>query len=221
MYNIIIMENGFDNGIDYEPIRLRLKQDFNQQLKKFRTSGFTKRSSKGLIFIMIEMVQLRNGSRITEAINAFKQFSENGTAEMVMVKVCKSEARKMAWVLSKDKKTKELKEITTKPRYRKMMFPLTWIKEKVKNIDSLIAQVIKIHPTLLDNPLLKSGVRKYMQRHHGTNTHSLRYAFINYLLYEKERPISDVAKFVGHVNVDQMVRYTQQKNSDQIFYLEM
>lgn len=213
------MDSGFDKGIDYEPTKQRLIEDFMKQLKSFRKSGYTKRSSKRLIFVMIELIQLRNGSRITEAINAFKLFGERGsTAGKVVVKICKSETPRMKWVLSEDKLTKVRKTIVSKPRYREMMFPTQWLPSM--DIDGLIAEVIALNPNIKPS-LMKTSVCKYMQRYHDTNTHSLRYAFINYLIYEQKRPITDVAKFVGHSNVGQLVTYTQKKNSDQIFDLDI
>ena len=41
------------------------------------------------------------------------------------------------------------------------------------------------------------------------------------MIYEEKRQSNDVAKFVGHVNVNQLVTYTQQKNCDKIFELDL
>lgn len=214
-------KNGFDRSIDYEPMKKALINDFHIQHKKFKKSGFTKRSSKALIFIIIELIQLRNGSRITEAINAFKEFTkpEVNINEKVEVKICKSDAPKYTWRISDDKTTGVRKKISPKARYRDMMFPVKWLE----NIDivKLMSKIIDLNNSLLDNTLLKKSVCKYMLMHHKTNTHSLRYAFINYLLYTEKRPLNDVAKFVGHSNTNQLVKYTQQKNSDQIFELDI
>ena len=53
------------------------------------------------------------------------------------------------------------------------------------------------------------------------NTHSLRYAFINHMIYVENRPLPDIAKFVGHKNINQLVTYTQQKNCNKIFDLDV
>ena len=89
---------------------------------------------------------------------------------------------------------------------------------------------IRIYDMLIDNKdveeLIKCGrlkkrVLDYLLINFSCNTHSLRYAFINYMIYVKKRPINDVAKFVGHANVSQMVTYTQTKNSNQMFDLDV
>jgi len=165
------------------------------------------------------MIQLRNVSRITEAINAFKTFVDKGIEFRAIIKICKSEAIKTAWVKSADGKVKTQKRIITKPRYREIMFPITWLNKI--NINKLIKQIIELNKSLMENVLLKKSICKYMERHFDTNTHSMRYALINHLIYVEKRPITDVAKFVGHRNVNQLVTYTQQKNTDQIFDLDI
>lgn len=100
-----------------------------------------------------------------------------------------------------------------------MMFPIKWI-EKV-NINKLILEIIKLNPQILNKINLKKDICKFMERYFNGNTHSLRYAFINHLLYIEKRPITDVAKFVGHSNVNQLVTYTQRKNCEQIFELDI
>jgi integrase len=213
------MNTGFDRGLNYLEIKNDLIKDLDDQIKKFKTSGFVKRSSKNIIFLLILLVQLRNGSRISEAIDAFGKFYKEGVEKKVIIKISKSESLKKKWVLSKDGKKKVLEYFKTKPRYRQIMFPSLWIKNK--NIKSIINDVMNINNDILKKETLKKDICKYMERHHKSNTHSLRYAFINYLIYTEKRPISDVAKFVGHSNINQMITYTQQINCNKIFDLNI
>ncbi len=67
---------------------------------------------------------------------------------------------------------------------------------------------------------LKQRVLDFLLTNFKCNTHSLRYAFINYMLYEKKVEMTLVAKFVGHVDVSMLVRYSQNKNADNIFDLD-
>ena len=74
---------------------------------------------------------------------------------------------------------------------------------------------------LIQNKRLKKRVLDYMLIYFNCNTHSLRYSFINYMLTDKQMPMATVAKVVGHVNVNQLVTYTQQKNVDAALELDI
>lgn len=212
---------GFDRGIDYEPIKKKLLDEFNRQLKIYSIGKNTKRASRSLIYLLIELIQLRNGSRITEAINAFKIFAKKGIEQRVTVKICKSETKKKVWKLNQEKNIKEQKEIMTKLRTRDIMFPKIWFNKLDIDIYKLINKLSNSHTELINDKKLKITICKYMIHNFDCNTHSLRYAFINYMLYKEKRPMTDVAKFVGHKNINQLVTYTQQKNCDQIFDLDI
>lgn len=56
----------------------------------------------------------------------------------------------------------------------------------------------------------------FLTRHYGWNTHSLRYALINYLAIEKKTPINLVSKLVRHKNMNQILTYTQNKHVDEL-----
>ena len=99
------------------------------------------------------------------------------------------------------------------------MFPKAWVNKD--DINELIINLYNTNNELINNSLLKKSICKYMNRKFNCNTHSLRYAFINYFLYIEKRPIPDVAKFVGHANINQLVTYTQRKNCEQIFDLDI
>ena len=60
-----------------------------------------------------------------------------------------------------------------------------------------------------------------MLLHFNSNTHSLRYAYINYMLYTKKIEMNIVSKIIGHVNCSQLTTYTQQKNSDKTLQMDI
>jgi len=163
-----------------------------------------------LIYLLIAMIQLRAGSRIIEAVKAWRQFIKKPELieqdKKVIVKIAKSESVKY--------KKDSGEEYTTQPRFRKIKFPKEWIKLE-------FATDLKFYSDGIDNIHMKKRVLDYLRSYFNCNTHSLRYAFINYMIYEQKRPINDVAKHVGHANIAQLVTYTQQKNSDQIFDLDV
>jgi integrase len=193
-----------------------LINDFNKQLDLFYNDPKANERivNNKLSYLLISMIQLRNGSRISEAINAFVNFLKYGISDITIVKIAKSDSFRY--------NNSNNKKFVSKPRFRKIMFPITWFTCKRKKIDNLLNSLhSKSHIDFILNKKMRSRVCGYLTRFFNCNTHSLRYAFINYLIYNEKRPLSDVAKFVGHVNLNQLVRYTQQKNCEQIFDLDI
>lgn len=208
-------ERGFDRGIDFDKIKPLLLAELYKQYEIYKNSNFKTRAYRSLIFLLIELIQLRNGSRITEAINAFKLFISNGVTDKVRVKICKTGAAKKGWVLNKETNVKELKPVATQIRTRQMSFPSSWIN----NIDmqSLLKDLASEENDLINHNGLQVLICKYMTRKFNCNTHSLRYAFINYMVYKNKKPIEIIAKFVGHKDTKQIITYTQRKHVNDIF----
>lgn len=188
-------------------------------------------SLKRLLYLTIAMIQCRNGSRISEAVIAFRIFitqSLNNTSNnKVLVQISKSQAKKY------DKENDC--NVETKPRFREIMFPSKWINFDIITIFGEYYEKFRF-PILLKgnnhytkqqfdsieiyNKKLRKSVLQYLLDNFNCNTHSLRYAFINYMIYVKKRPLNDVAKFVGHKGIGMLVNYTQIKNMNEIFDLE-
>lgn len=207
---------GFDRNIEYEPMKKKLIKEYKETYTKFLDENVvrvkTERNIRKLIYLLISMIQLRNGSRISEACEAFNKFFNFDKNEpldtKVHVKVAKSKSIKYK------KETKE--KYITKERYRKIAFPTNWIDIlSVKNIFDTIKDIDLTK--FITEKRLKKRVLDYLSRNLNCNTHSLRYSFINYMLYDKKKEMSLVAKFVGHVDLAQLVRYTQNKNVDKLF----
>ncbi len=204
---------GFDRGVDFIDMKNKLIKELDEVYDKLQSTEDKYEIRTNLnkaVYIMIALLQLRNGSRICEACIAFRKYSmSNKVDDKVAVKIAKSEGMKY----NNKTKTKTLQ----KARYRKMMFPTDWIDYEIFEF------VISYKPLALTvaESLLRQRVRDYLFKNHECNTHSLRYAFINYMLHEQNKPMTDVAKFVGHSSVNQLVTYTQNKNTDKIFDLDI
>jgi len=68
---------------------------------------------------------------------------------------------------------------------------------------------------------LVDRLKNYAKRRHKVNTHSIRYAFITFLLKEGV-PESIVAKVTGHKKLDYILEYTQKKAAEEVLHrLEM
>lgn len=205
---------GFDRDIDYKLIKQKFISEYEMLINKLeeldeedkKYINHKKLIINKIIYLITAIIQLRNGSRIIEACKSIKLFfDKNNFKDKIIIKIAKSESVKYK------KDTKE--KYVTKPRFRKIIFPNKWINE-IKFIDD-----IKSH--LLNIPIirLKQRVLDYLLKYFDCNTHSLRYAFINFMLYDQKKEMILVAKMVGHVDVAQLVRYTQTKNIDE--YLDM
>src|ERR1700678_1244337 len=137
---------GFDRGVDYLDMKKKLVNGYHLLIKNLNDISddkfFLRKSNmiyKKIIYNLIAITQLRNGSRISEAVNAFKKFinSENFN-ELVTVKIAKSE---------KIKHNKVTNNVTkTKIRYRKMKYPKNWI-----DITDDILQHVKFHIKPIEN----------------------------------------------------------------------
>lgn len=203
---------GFDRNVDYEPMKNDLTEHFNSLVEKYNgldinDEHYVRKKNvilSNMINTIVPMIQLRNGSRISEACEAFKLFIDSDKLDDVIVKIAKSEAIKY----------KKGEKIKTKARYRKLTFP-TWI-----DISPYKAE-LKVKLESIKPDRVRKRVLDYMLRKFKCNTHSLRYACINYLIYTKKTELNTVAKFVGHCNMDMLTRYTQQKNVDKLLDFDM
>jgi len=130
------------------------------------------------------LIQLRNGARVSEAIEALKKFIETGERK-VEVRVRKHK----------------------NPEHRLMVLP--------KELS--VKDLIPCKPILeeVSERKLKKRVQLYARKELEINTHSLRYAFITYLLKKGVSP-SLIAKITHHRNLNYILTYTQQKTADKI-----
>jgi integrase len=210
------IEQGFDRNVDFKKIKEGLISEYNTTIEQIGQLDESDRyyASKRrklynrTIYLLVAMIQLINGSRISEACYAFKDFIEkDDLTEKVVEKIAKSESIKYK---------KDGKKYITKARYRHLIFPHKWITLSDTTKSEIMYFSNKIEPEVL-----KKRVLDYLLKHHDCNTHSLRYAFINYMLYKEKKEATLVAKHVGHSSVAQLVRYTQKKEADKLFEMDI
>ncbi|HMG17005.1 MAG TPA: hypothetical protein VK590_16220 [Saprospiraceae bacterium] len=210
------IESGFDRGIDFKDMKEQLIKAYNRVFEelplldeddRYYTSKKRKIMHK-LIYIMVSMMQLFNGSRISEACIAFALLlGAVNIEDKVISKIAKSESIKYK---------KDGEQYTTKARYRYLIFPVKWIQFPID-----IKEDLAFYVRHMLEGTLKKRVLDYLLKYHNCNTHSLRYAYINYMLYTQKKEPSLVAKHVGHSSMAQLVRYTQRKESDKFFDMDI
>jgi len=126
------------------------------------------------------LIQLRNGSRVSEAVRALRRFLEARSVE-VEVEVSKKKRRET----------------------RLMVIP-----------GEVVAAAAPCRELLgVEEKALVNRVKSYCRYTYGFNTHSLRYAFITYLLRQGVNP-SIVARITRHSRLDYILRYTQEKAAE-------
>lgn len=201
------IKHGMDRGISFTDIKEKLLKHLERLLHRLEIEHRPKQRKilcNKICYIFIALIQLRNGSRISEACNALVEFyAADNLDEKIMVQLAKTTG------MGYDRKLK--KKVEKKPRYRKMQFP-DWIDKEI--FDQIMNEpYVSI---TLQSPRLEKRVLDYMRKYFLINTHTLRYAFINYMLNEKKVAMTTIAKIVGHTTVSQLVLYTQHKEADNV-----
>jgi integrase len=139
----------------------------------------TKAKYPAICYDAILLTQLRNGSRVSEAVRSFREFLTTKAIE-VSVRVSKRKDNAL----------------------RLMIIPRELIN--TNNIDICKELLIFNDKRLIDR------VKHYAKRVYDFNTHSLRYAFVTYLLKQGISPVV-VSKITGHKNINYVLTYTQEK----------
>jgi site-specific recombinase XerD len=160
----------WDKGIDFE----------NTYNKLLRHMAKAKLPAK--CYDAILLIQLRNGSRVSEAVRAFKIFLDSKSLELE-VQVSK-------------KRQKQEKRLMVIPQ----------------ELLSVVSPCYDFRIT--EDRILINRVKNYCLATFGFNTHSLRYAFITYLLRQGVNP-SIVAKITRHSRLEYIQRYTQEKVAEE------
>ena len=170
------MPRSWDLGLDY-------KRTYRLLLTKIRTH-YKRRAFRHYTYAIILLIQLRNGARVSEAIEGLRKFIETGEKK-VEVRVRKHK----------------------KPEYRLMVLPKELSLKDLMPCKAILEEA--------DTERLKKRIQLYARKELGINTHSLRYAFITYLLKKGISP-SLIAKITHHRNLNYILTYTQQKTANEI-----
>jgi len=167
-----VIRRGWDLGLDY----LETYQKILSHLHRSRKPQD-----------VVLLIQLRNGSRVGEAVEALRKFCETGKTQ-VLVKIEKH----------RDPKDQRL-----------MVLP----EELRKGSGKVLLEQACAWLANTEKP--KDAVKSYCRRNYGFNTHSLRYAFITYLLKRGVNP-SLVAKITGHTTLESILHYTERKTAEDL-----
>jgi len=171
----------WDMGQKYEDLKKKIVDEINR-LKTRKNI----RSIKRLAYLLIYGIQLRNGARISESIEAFYNFLSGNYEKKENKLVTKVRVRKKKY-----------------PEYRDIIFPEfipLYLINKIKNYR-------------LDITVISAKVN--CRRILGVNSHTLRYARITYLLERGVNP-SIIAKITHHSKINFILEYTQEKIAEKV-----
>ena len=180
----------WDRGLDFDKTYNLFVEEIE---KKKGTELKYKKDIKSMAYLIVALFQLRNGCRIGEAIEG-------------ILWICKNK-NELNWdkpieVSVKVEKTK--KSII----YRDMYFPSTIKKEDMELINDIILDLENAK-----KPRMR--IYQWLKNHYGINTHSLRYAFITKFAEMNASP-QLIAKMTGHVNLNHLITYTQEKTANRM-----
>ena len=162
---------GWDKGLDFESTYSKIARHM------------AKAKVPGKCYDAILLIQLRNGSRVSEAVRAFKQFLAMKSLELEVL-------------VSKKRGKRETRLMIIPQELLSFVSPCYDLKD-------------------VDEKVLVNRVKFHCIHTYNFNTHSLRYAFITYLLRLGVNP-SIIAKITKHSRLDFILTYTQEKTAEDI-----
>lgn len=171
----------WDKGVPYEELKKRIIDE----IKKVKDSDSLKSVTR-LAYLIVYAIQLRNGSRISEAIDGFKTFLNN--------KYFIRDGKRIAKVRVRKKKKEESREL---------LFP-----EFISF--NLVAKLRKYRVEVT-----VERAKAYAKRILGVNTHTLRYARVTYLAEKGINP-AIIAKITHHTKLDFILKYTQERLAEKV-----
>lgn len=174
---------GWDMGLDYETTYKQLTKALEEAKSKPGIKALKRR-----LYLIILLTQLRNGSRVGEAIDFITEISKN--------------FKKKGFIRVEKRKDEYL---------RQMVLPKEITKNDILAIRGLLEEELKAR----GKRGLVVKVSTWAKKTLGINTHSLRYAFIGYLA-KKGYPPQLISKITGHRRLDFILHYTQEKVAKEI-----
>ncbi len=150
---------------------------------------------------IILLIQLRNGSRIREAIRAFFKFAEENQREIYIPVEKQKKPDQRPMILPEDLKLSDVVEAVEK------------IKKKYK-----MKSQVNVKGKIIEREweTLRSAVSTYARRVYGVNTHSLRYSFVTHLTIDLGQSPTTVASITRHRNLNYVLHYTQSEMAERV-----
>lgn len=206
----------WNQELDFDERRAALRADFEAAKAKFEDPNWTSRDP---IHIAILLTQLTNSSRVSEAYEGLHLWVLNGNRLNTIrarkhgkILKCLQCSPPQSWKTRG--KGKGLAELHTKDTGHPLQEEYVDFPRKIGIPDEIAETDREALASLWDEHATVSATRLYSYNKQKHNTHSLRYAGIS-KLPELGVPVQVGMKITGHANVEQFVKYQEQRQADQ------
>jgi len=176
-------KKGWDRKIPFEQLSRRLLDDFNLVVGEWYRKKTKKNISKQLVYYAILLIQLYNGTRISEAIDGFKEWLVKNQSE-VEVKVRKR----------KDGETR-----------------IVVIPDIIKFNRNIIERAVEFAFNNNLDLIKPKNLEKWSLINFDINTHTLRKAWESYMSRKWQGDVTAITNWQGRKRVDSHLVYLRRE----------
>ncbi len=180
----------WDYDLNFREIYIELVNEIYRERAEITAGNITNKRIMKFAFIIAGLIQLRNGARIGEALEALNYFCQFPGYTKAAAKV--------------QKRKDEF--------YRRMFLPEEIISDDLIIISDFITE--KFSDIEFNRRILVSSVSRFFHYYFGFSTHAFRHSFITFESITKRQPIQVIAKMVGRRSLDHLDDYVSQKAAD-------
>ena len=206
----------WNQELDYDERRAALKTEFEAEKKKFHEAGWFSRDP---IYLAVLLTQLVNSSRISEAYEGVKLWVQTGERFQTVrarkhgkTLKCLQCTPRLVWKTRG--KGKKLAEVHTLETGHKLEEDYVDSPRKIGIPDEIADSDREPLAAIWDDHASADAVRMFAYNKLNHNTASLRNAGIS-KMPDYGVPVQVGIKITGHANVEQFVKYQEQRQADQ------
>ena len=173
-------------GLDFENVKLMILQEIEKCKRNINDKVYRKR----LLYLTILYIQLCNGLRVSESVDAFLKWLETGYRELNI------NVRKRS------------------DNYHRLVI----IPREVSDLRSILQEVLnefKIKSNLPLPEVLTNRVKNFATHTLKINTHALRYAFITFMSKKLKLMPQELAKLTGHKDIKFIMHYHEKTHAEE------
>jgi len=178
-------KQGWDRKIPFETLSKKLLEDFNLLISEWYRKNRKRYLSKQLIYLTIAIIQLYNGLRAGEAVEAFKEWINTGKDEVII----RVEKRK------------------DKDAWRYAVIPAV-----VRFNRNVIERALDLGFSSLDE-IKKKNYEKWFLVTYNINTHTLRKAWESYVARNLNKDLALITAYQGRKTVESHLAYLRQEEA--------
>jgi hypothetical protein len=198
-FSVRKQKKSWDYNLDYESTYKSIVSEISSLRRELDQGNITGKKLKKFCYLVIGLIQIRNGARIGEVAEAMKLFC-NGLHN-----------RDVETLVQKRKDE----------YYRQVVLPGEITAADINYITPVIQE--RFNKTDKQNKILfVQTISRFFKNTFGFSTHALRYCFISFMAVTKKLQPNVIAKITGHRTLDMILNYTNKKLADfELFNLKL